>query len=173
MGKAKRLGSGSPEAGLALEYVRTRKVVRLLGWLHTESLEPVEVPVDQFCRRLGIDPRDLGAPRHYLLFAGSHARPRGGLRDLAGTFSSEERAWAAFRALRQAQPAGQGWAELAAVDALGQVNQMGWFGLHRATDAAVEVPARRSAPGTGRRRGLRRMAAAEAGPDYLRAVTPS
>jgi len=173
MGKAKRLGSGSRDAGLALEYVRTRKVVRLLGWLHNESLAPVEIPVDQLCRRLGIDPRDLGAPQHYLLFAGSHARPAGGLRDLVGTFTSEERAWAAFRALRQDHPATQAWAELAAVDALGQVNQMGWFGLRPASEPAVEVPASRFAAGAARRRVLRRMAAADASPDYLRAVTPS
>ena len=33
-------------AGLAIEYVRSRKVVRLLGWLYGDPIEPVEIPVE-------------------------------------------------------------------------------------------------------------------------------
>ncbi len=84
MGRAKRLGAGTPNAGLAIEYVRSRKVVRLLGWRHGDPIEPVEIPVAELCPRLGIDPRDIGKPNSYLLFAGSHHRPAGGLRDLVG-----------------------------------------------------------------------------------------
>ena len=160
MGRAKRLGSGTRSAGLAMEYVRTRRVVRLLGWLHGETIEPVEVPVGELCRRLGIDPRELGSPNHYLLFAGSHRSPGGGLRDLAGTFDSEEQAWEAFRGLRQTHPSTQGWAELAAIDGFGQITRLAWFGLHQARNAHGVRPAP-YAPAAG------------AGAGYLRAVTPS
>lgn len=167
MGRAKRLGSGSRDAGLAIEYVRTRKVIRLLGWLYDEPIEPVEIPVSELCRGLGIEPRDVGAPVQYLLFAGSHRRPVGGLRDLVAVFGSEEEAWAAFRALREDHPATQGWAELASIDGLGQVAQLAWFGLHPADDGA-------DAPGVAApRRVPRRLSRPPASTAYLRAVTPS
>ena len=167
MGRAKRLGSGTTRGGVAIEYVRARKVLRLLGWVGEEAIEPVEIPVDQLCVRLGIDPRDVVAPHRFLLFAGSHRRPGGGRKDLVATFDSEEKAWAAFRERRQSHPALQGWAELAAIDSQGQVHQLAWFGLHAAedTDLDDEEPA-----GTDRRSRRRRFLGA---PDYLRAVTPS
>lgn len=156
MGRAKRLGSGTSSAGLAIEYVRTRRVVRLLGWLHGEAIAPVEIPVDELCRRLGIGPDDLGVPRQYLLFAGSHRRAGGGLRDLAGTFASEEDAWEAFRLLRQTHPSTQGWAELAVIDAAGRVSQLAWFGLHPARDASTDAPPDER-PAGDRRASLRRL----------------
>ena len=162
MGRAKRLGAGTRQDGLAIEYVRTRKVVRLLGWLYGDAIDPVEIPVDELCSRLGIDPRDVGKPHNYLLFAGSHRQPAGGLRDLVGTYDSEEEAWAAFRELRQGHPSAQGWGELAAIDGMGQVNQLAWFGLHPATDE----------PAAPRKHPLRRLLTGEP-PAYLRAVTPS
>ena len=160
MGRAKRLGTGTRQAGLAIEYVRSRKVVRLLGWRDGDPIDPVEIPVGALCRQLGIDPRDLAKPRNYLLFAGSHRHPAGGLRDLVATFDSEEAARAAFRELRQGHPSAQGWGELAVLDAAGQVNQLAWFGLHPVADG---TPAPRKNP-------FRRLRPA---PDYLRAVTPS
>ncbi|HWI03024.1 MAG TPA: hypothetical protein VNT52_04240 [Acidimicrobiales bacterium] len=161
MGRAKRLGTGTRKDGLAIEYVRTRKVVRLLGWLYGDPIEPVEIPVDELCSRLGIDPRDVGKPHNYLLFAGSHRHPAGGLRDLVATYDSEEEAWAAFRELRQSHPSAQGWGELAAIDGTGQVNQLAWFGLHPAGDSSV-----------AKKHPLRRLLSGEP-PAYLRAVTPS
>jgi hypothetical protein len=166
MGRAKRVGAGTRNGGLAIEYVRTRKVIRLLGWLYNEPIEPVEIPLAELSQRLGIDPRDIGAPTHYLLFAGSHRQPAGGLRDLVGTFDSEEKAWAAFRELRAAHPAVQGWAELAAIDGLGQVNQLAWFGLHPAIDPTDGTQVKSSGP-------VRRLFASAPRPGYLRAVTPS
>ncbi|MDP1805176.1 MAG: hypothetical protein Q8K72_08430, partial [Acidimicrobiales bacterium] len=127
---------------LAIEYVRSRRVVRLLGWLYGDPIEPVEIPVKELCQRLGIDPREVVKPYTYLLFSGSHRQPAGGLRDLAATFDSEEEAWAAFRELRQSHPAAQGWGELAAIDGQGQVNQLAWFGLHRAT-TGMSAPKKR------------------------------
>ena len=156
MGRAKRLGSSTSSAGLAIEYVRTRRVVRLLGWLHGEAIAPVEIPVGELCQRLGIASADLGAPQHYLLFAGSHGRAGGGLRDLAGTFASEQDAWEAFRLLRQTHPSTQGWAELAVMDAAGRVSQLAWFGLHPARDTSAERPAD-VPPANDRKRSLRRL----------------
>lgn len=179
MGRAKRLGSGTRSAGLAIEYVRTRKVVRLLGWLYGEPIEPVEIPVGELWRRLGIDPQEFGAPRHYLLFAGSHRTTGGGLRDLIGTFDSEERAWDAFRELRQTHPSTQGWAELATIDGFGQVSQIAWFGLHPARGADTGRPSAGSPAAGDRKRALRKLlgqgegVGAGAGTGYLRAVTPS
>jgi len=173
MGRAKRLGAGSRNAGLAIEYVRTRRVVRLLGWLHDEPIEPVEIPVEELCRRLGIEPGDIGVPRRYLLFAGSHRRTAGGLRDLVGTFDSEESAWAAFRELRQHHPSVQGWAELATIDQMGHVNQMAWFGLHPAADPCADAPPARNGAAAGPKHKLRRILASGEDAPYLRAVTPS
>jgi hypothetical protein len=158
------LGGGTRETGLAIEYVRTRRVVRLLGWLSEAPIDPVEIPIDQLCEGLGITFRDLGAPQHFMLFAGSHHRPSGGLRDLVGTFDAEDDAWDAFRELRQAHPATQGWAELAVVDGSAHVTQLAWFGLHPA-DAGDEAPVRA--------RPMRRRIRTGDSASYLRAVTPS
>jgi hypothetical protein len=173
MGRAKRLGGGTRSSGLAIEYVRTRKVVRLLGWMYNEPIEPVEIPLDELCQRLGISPGDVGVPHHYLLFAGSHRRPAGGLRDLVGTFESAEQAWAAFRELRQGHPSAQAWAELATIDALGQVSQLAWFGLHPATDPCEDPPAAGKDVTAARPRPLRRLLGGGDSQAYLRAVTPS
>ncbi|MGI8807131.1 MAG: hypothetical protein ACR2KK_04710 [Acidimicrobiales bacterium] len=173
MGRSKRLGSGTRSTGLAIEYVRTRKVVRLLGWMDDAPIVPVEIPLDQLCDSLGISPRDLGAPRQFLLFAGPHGRPAGGLRDLVGTFDVEESAWAAFRELRQAHPSSQGWAELATIDGRGHVTQMAWFGLHPASDAGNPTPPARQPLLRTRTRALHRPIRRTGSDGYLRAVTPS
>lgn len=176
MGRARRLVGGTRSTGLGVEYVRTRKVVRLLGWMGDTPIDPVEIPVDQLCRTLGISPRDLGIPQQFLLFAGSQRQPAGGLRDLVGTFDIEEKAWAAFRGLRQAHPATQGWAELATIDGLGHVNQLAWFGLHPASEPGDDRLAAGEVGGRSRLRSLHRPVASARASDpggYLRAVTPS
>lgn len=162
MGRAKRLGAATRRNGLAIEYVRTRRVVRLLGWLYGDAIEPVEIPVAELCSRLGIDPRDVGTPHNFLLFAGSHRHPAGGLRDLVATFDSAEEAWDAFRRLREAHPSAQGWGELAAIDGAGQVDQLAWFGLRPVTEGSLGA----------RRHPLHGLVTGER-PDHLRAVTPS
>jgi hypothetical protein len=166
------LGAGTSRSGLAIEYVRSRKVVRLLGWVRDEAIEPVEIPVDQLCDRLGIDPRDVVAPHRFLLFSGSHRRPLGGRRDLTATFDSEEKAWAAFRELRQSHPALQGWAELAMIDSTGNVHQLAWFGMTPAPEQQLDADDGSDAPPRRRRRFLA-PAPADAPEPYLRAVTPS
>jgi hypothetical protein len=167
MGRAKRLSGGTCSTGLAIEYVRTRKVVRILGWMAEAPIQPVEIPVRQLCHDLGIDPGDLGAPQHFLLFAGSHHRTAGGLRDLVGTFDDEVAAWAAFQDLRQAHPSRAGWAELAMIDARGHLTQLAWFGLHQATPTGDTAPPVRTLPITTR------PAPGPDQPAYLRALTTS
>ena len=90
--------------------------------------------------------------RHFLLFAGSHHRVAGGLRDLVATYDDEVAAWAAFQELRQAHPSREGWAELAAIDTFGHVTQLAWFGLHRATPAGDTATPVRTLPITRGRR---------------------
>lgn len=176
MSRAKRLESGTRKAGLAIEYVRTRGVVRVIGWLRDETLEPVEIPAAQLCARLGIDPNDLGAPQHFLLFAGFYQRPAGGLRDLAGTFEDADEAWAAFRQLRQTHPSLDGWAQLAAIDGSGKVQQLAWYGLppgaRSGDDDDGTAPPK--AVGDGGRSLRRILSAPQVAPNrYLRVVTPS
>lgn len=173
MGRARRLGGGTRRTGLAVEYVRKRKIVRLLGWLDDEAIAPVEVPVAELCTTLGIDPRDLRVPRQFLLFAGSYSRPAGGLRDLVGTFDVEESAWEAFLELRQAHPATQSWAELTTIDGLGHVMQMAWFGSHRASEPGEGLSAGGDVPGRSGIRALHRPVPKTESTAYLRAVTPS
>jgi hypothetical protein len=175
MARTKRWEAGTRNAGLAIEYLRTRNVVRLLGWVREEVIDPVEIPVEEFCARLGMDPRCLGAPLHFLLFAGPQPHPAGGLRDLVGTFDCPEKAWAAFRELRQAHTSAPGWAQLATIDSLGKVRQLAWYGVAPGTDADAgrgdgQAPENAQARVAGGRP-LRRIVAPETG--YLRAVTPS
>jgi hypothetical protein len=173
MARAKRWEAGTRNAGLAIEYLRTRKVVRLLGWVRDEVIDPVEIPVDEFCARLGMDPRCLGAPLLFLLFAGSEPRPRGGLQDLAGTFECPDKAWAAFRELRHSHASLPGWAQLATIDGTGRVRQLAWYGLGPDGDGDEQggcAPAKESG------RPLRRIlptSDATSQRRYLRAVTPS
>lgn len=171
MGRSKRIQGGTSGTGLAIEYVRKRKVVRLLGWTPDMPIAPVEIPVDALCPGLGISPHDLGAPHHYMLFAGSHRRPAGGLRDLVGTFDNEDDAWAAFRELRVAHPSTQGWAELATIDWAGQVHQLAWFGLHPAGSGDDDAPVQKIRLPV-RRPFVRRRVSGEASA-HLRAVMPS
>jgi hypothetical protein len=173
VGTAKRLGGPRGGVGLALEYVRTRRIVRLLGWCYDEPLEPVEIPVDRLCQELGIDPSELGAPRRYLLFAGSSTRPGGGLRDLVGTFGSELEAREAFRGLRQQDASPSAWGELAVIDGCGQISQLAWFGPRPEERGQAGHPAAFAQP-SERRRGLRRLLSPSSDEEpYLRAVTPS
>lgn len=162
---------GTADAGMAIEYVRGRKLLRVRGWAYGEPIDSLEVPVVELCARLGIDAVDLIAPHQYLLFAGSRHRPRGGLRDLVGSYESEDAAWGAFRRLRQGHPSGEGWGELAAMDGFGQVRQLAWFGLREAgerpgegppSDGSADRPLRTDSRGNG-----------PAPVAYLRAVTPS
>ena len=128
MGRANRLSAETGTSGVAVEYVRSRRILRLLGHCRGEQLPPVEIPVDRLCEELAIPPRDLGSPETFLLFAGERGAAGGGLRDLVGIFATEEQGRGAFAGLRVQHPAAGGWAELAAIDGFGRIRQLCWFG---------------------------------------------
>ena len=158
MGRARRISTTTATSSLAVEYVRSRRVLRLLGSSRGEALAPMEIPVERLCEELAIDPRDLGAPETYLLFAGTADACRGGLRDLVGTFATEDQGRTAFARLRVQHPSLRGWAELAAIDGFGRLRQVCWFGLggDGASPAASSAVSAVVAIGD-RRRGLRRL----------------
>lgn len=128
MGRPKRVSWTTTASELGVEYVRSRRVLRLFGSWRGNQLPPVEIPVDRLCEKLSIEPRELGSPEVYLLFAGGHDRVGGGLGDLVGTFATEDDGLQAFRRLQVHHPAFGGWAELAGVNGFGRVRQVCWFG---------------------------------------------
>ncbi len=97
---------------------------------------------------------DIVSSPQYLLFAGTQLPPQGGLRDLVGTFSSEQEARQAFREVRLQPSSRTNWAQLAVVDADRGVKPLAWFGIGAAPDgrrvdqgerltAALETPPNR------------------------------
>lgn len=139
-------------------------------------------------------PAPLGTPalgeqdrsRCYLLFAGSHRTPHGGLADLVGAFTSEETARQAFQQIRLDQPSKTSWAQLAVVDGHHGICALSWFGigatpartplslprpkkvLHTQPEGGVTQVATQESPSpagppqaktTARRHGLKRIAA--------------
>jgi hypothetical protein len=159
MGTPRRVSTTTADSGLAVEYVKSRRVLRLLGHHRGQDLPELEIPIDRLCEELAIEPRQLGSPETLLLFAGVQGDAGGGLRDLVGTFATEEEGRRAFARLREQHPALGGWAELAAVDGFGRVRQIRWFGVGQHPGTA---PRRRGASGdvvamANRRQGLRRL----------------
>lgn len=112
--------------GVRVEYVATRKVLRLTG-LPT----PIEIPAETLVA-LGVR---TGADRQYLLFGGQ--KTRGGSRDLIGVYRDEGQAKAAFRELR-ANLTG-GWGEVWCLDGNGTYRQRCWFDDGRGSDAGGET----------------------------------
>ena len=86
--------------------------------------------------------------RCYLLFAGSQPAPQGGLRDLVGTFSSEDTARRAFQQLRQSQSSASSWAQLAVVEGRHGLRPLSWFGIGAAPARTFPAFARPKRPHT-------------------------
>jgi hypothetical protein len=78
-------------------------------------------------RQLGTTTEQEG--RRYLLFAGTHQPPNGGLGDLVNTFDSEDAARRAFREIRLRTSSTTDWAQLAVVDRVHGVKPLCWFGI--------------------------------------------
>ncbi|MDQ6725783.1 MAG: hypothetical protein M3256_02035 [Actinomycetota bacterium] len=117
---------GTAAAGVRVEYVKGRRVLRLApGHDVTDS---VEVPLDEFCRGLGIDVAQLAPPQRYMLFAGVGNEPGGSSRHVVANFRDEETARQAFRALRLGHSQPADWAEVAVVEPSGGLRQLCWFG---------------------------------------------
>jgi hypothetical protein len=142
---------------LSVEYVRRRQMLRVV---HTDERRSgtVEVPLPEFLEALGIEPADLAPARHFLLFAGPHHRPAGGLGDLVGTFADEHEARQAFQRLRLSTDYRNGWAEVVEVDSAGRTRALCWFGREPTLSRPGEVVAVRPKPWRWRRSGAgRRM----------------
>ena len=146
MGKPMAITSGDGPVGVRVEYVKRRRVLRLVGWHEDGETVARTLSVPEFCEELGIEAEELAAPRRYLVFAGSHRAPVGGAGDLVAAFDSEQEARKAFSALRLSRPGHDEWAEMVALDGRGQVHQLLWFGAGRGHPAGG---ARRRAAGEG------------------------
>src|SRR5436305_10325010 len=107
-------------AGTTVEYVRSRRVLRL-GTQGQDGF--AEVAPATLLRELGIDLAELAPARQFLLFAGTNAPPAGGLGDLVAVFRSEADARDGFRQARLGGASGTGWAELVALDASGRLRR--------------------------------------------------
>jgi hypothetical protein len=138
VGNRFRLTVGDGPAAVRIEYLRSRRTIRVVAPGASASAtvgdgggQPshvVELPLGDFCERLGIEPAALVPPRQYLLFAGD-GPPAGGSGDLAGVFGDPRVAESAFLRARLAHPsAGPAWGELVALDAGGRVERTRWFG---------------------------------------------
>jgi len=60
MAKAKTILTGDVAAGVEIEYVKSRKTFYVSGWYDTcAGIGGEEIPLAEFCKRLGITRRDL------------------------------------------------------------------------------------------------------------------
>src|SRR5437764_15476846 len=115
--RSRAIEAGDDTAGVRLEYVRSRRMLRLGGWHSGGSeIEAVEVPASTLRPELGIAPDELGAAPVYLLLAGVWDARTNGVRRATVAFSSEPDARQAFRRLRTGDPLPAEWAELLALD---------------------------------------------------------
>lgn len=87
----------------------------------------------------------------YLLFAGAHQVPRGGLGDLVQSFDSGEMARSAFRDMRLKQRSAASWAQLAVVDANG-IQPLCWFGIGATPSGGATLVTEQHLRDAGRRR---------------------
>ena len=112
---------------LSVQYVRRRRILRVVHTGDSRS-GTVEVPLPAFLEALGIEPADLAPTRQFLLFAGRHQRPAGGLGDLSATFADEAEVREAFRRLRLSADYRDGWAQVVEVASGGRARALCWFG---------------------------------------------
>lgn len=127
--RSRAIEAGDGTAGARLEYIRSRRALRLGGW-HSGGTEipPVELPAATLLPRLGIAPDELGAAALYLLLAGGRHGVAPGPRRTTTGFASEVEARDAFRRLRTDDSVPAVWAELFALDITGGLKLLCWFG---------------------------------------------
>lgn len=147
----------SGPAEFRVEYLKSRHVLRLTGGEHTNL--SVEVPIAEFLANLAIDVDELAPPLRYLLFAAVGSGPGVSPNYLVDTFGDEAVARQAFWALRMEHFQSADWAEVAAVQASGELRRLCWFGTpwgpgDRATNRATQDLAN---PPTGQPRKTRRV----------------
>jgi hypothetical protein len=127
VGKPRRIAGEAQGAEFRIEYVRSRRVVRVVASHCGKKLPALELGLEEFWNELGIDAAELARERRFLLFAGSGS-PAGGTRDLVAHFTSENDARRAFWRLLQRKSPPYRWAEVATLDAAGRMRQLCWFG---------------------------------------------
>ena len=174
MSQPKSITAQMGSAGVQVEYVKTRGVLRFRvappagdaargsddGAMPLPTLgravrrgEEVELTVSEFRSSLGIEDQDLASPVVYLLFGGRRLVPEGGTGDLLGSWASETEARAAFRRCREDQR--WLWAELATVGEGRTCERVSWFGMDRQGPGveirAVSQPGVTASPGRIRR----------------------
>ena len=60
MGKSKSITFGNESSGIGVEFVKSRRVIRVHGWFdHYCGIEEHEITLVDFCRKLGIGKREL------------------------------------------------------------------------------------------------------------------
>lgn len=113
--------------GFRVEYVQTRGVLRVAGWLSGKQVvAPIEVRFADLRDQLGIQEAPSGP---YLLFGGNDVR--GGSRDFLAVYPDKAAARAAFTELRKGTTGG--WAEVVHV-VRDRLVQVCWFGQPRALE---------------------------------------
>ncbi len=147
MARARSIQTGDDTAGVRIEYVRTRRVVRLGGWhARDREIRPIEVPASRFLDELGIAPEELGAAPAYLVLASVHDRRTRTIRQLAAAFPSELQAREVFLRLRAEHQDAEEWAQVVALDARCKMVPVSWFGRPGELNAGrFEVAASREA----------------------------
>ncbi|MDQ3980963.1 MAG: hypothetical protein M3314_15685, partial [Actinomycetota bacterium] len=129
MARARSIESGDETAGVRVEYVKTRRMVRLGGWHGRDrDIPAIEVPASRFLDELGIAPEELGAAPVYLVLASLLERRTGSLRSLAAAFPSELHARQVFLRLRADHQDPDEWAQVVALDARCRMVPVCWFG---------------------------------------------
>lgn len=131
MGKPKNIVAASPSGRLRIEYIESRRVLRVSAG---EGGGPVEVPLARLIDGLGIDRRDFAPPPRLLLFAGRHDEPQGGAGDLVGCYECEADGRAAFRDVRATRSDQEGWAQLVVLHGGRRPTVVAWFGRPKEKD---------------------------------------
>jgi hypothetical protein len=129
MARARSIETGDETAGVRVEYIKTRRMVRLGGW-HSKDrdIRSVEVPASRFLEDLGIAPEELGAIPTYLVLALVQDSRTRAARHFAAAFPSELEARHVFLRLRAEHQQPDEWAQVVALDARCRMTALCWFG---------------------------------------------
>lgn len=165
MTRARSIEAGDATAGVRVEYVKTRRIVRLGGWHGGgREIRPVEVPASRFLDDLGIAPEELNAVPAFLVLASVQDHPARAPRHLAAAFPSELQARELFLRLRAEHQRPGEWAQVVALDARCRLAPVCWFGTPgllnanpASVPAAVPAAAEAAAAPRARRWAVRRL----------------
>ena len=141
MGRSPSITIGDTSAGLRVEHVKSRGLVRLVRWTAGRVEDDVVgVEVSDFCARLGLTTDVLGPSHRYLLVAGA---ARAGAGHTVALFGTESQARTAFVNMRRADPGSDAWAEVTELITGGNVRRVCWYGTTGIAIAEAPVQRRR------------------------------